>query len=149
MQNIKKQQGAALITALICLMLVSMMGVISMRTSGTNAKVSANAKQAAQTMHLATSAINQFFINPAAIWNLRTVQNVTTTFPPSTIGNAQVNIQAEYTGDFPCAITVGVSIAPGSDGAVANCIYFRVASNYQNNSGGESTSSAGFWSKKD
>lgn len=145
----RNQKGAALITALVCLILVSMMGVISMRTSGTNAKVAANAKRAAQTMHLATSAINQFFINPRAVWNLRTVQGQVTTFPQATIGNASVNIQAEYTGDYPCAINVGVVLSPGADGSVANCIYFRVASNYQNNSGGESTSSAGFWSKKD
>lgn len=137
----RSQRGAALITALVCLILVSLMGVISMRTSGINAKVSANAKLAAQTVHLATSAINQFFIIPDQILNLRTSYGQVATFPVSVIGNANVNIQAEYTGDLTCPLEIGVALNSQP------CIFYRVSSNYQNQSGGESTVTAGFWSK--
>lgn len=140
-----KQEGAALITALVCLIMVSMMGVIAMRTAGTNAKIAANAKQANQAMRMTETTLTSFFINPAAVWDLETVQGTISNFTPIQVGNASVPVQAEYTNDAVCSIKKGVDISSGQDSTASSCIYFRVASNYQATPMVEATSSAGFF----
>ena len=146
----QKQGGAALITALICLFMVSMMGVISMRTAGISALVASNAKSAAHTSRMAASALNGFLINPSATWNLRTQLGSISVFAPAVVGAANVNLQAEYIGKNPCPISeAGMSLDANQDSTSesGSCYFFKASSNYVGKSGSDSTVVAGFFAR--
>lgn len=145
----QKQGGAALITALICLFMVSMMGVISMRTAGTSALVASNVKSAAHTVRMATSALNGFLINPSATWDLRTQLGTISIFPPAVVGAANVNLQAEYIGKYTCPSKAGMTMDANADETekVGDCYFFKASSNYVGKSGSDSTVVAGFFAR--
>jgi type II secretory pathway pseudopilin PulG len=143
MVQTKRQQGAALITALVCLILVSMMGVLSMRSANISSKISANAKQSAQALRMAESALSAFFINPAALWNLETVAGPPAVMGSAQLGNVTVPLQAVYTNDGPCSIFKGQHAEDGVTNG-GGCVYLRTTSHYEVNALTDATASAGF-----
>ena len=140
---IKKQKGAALIVALVCLILVSMMGVLSMKTATTSAKISANSKHSSQALRMAESALTSFFIDPTALWDLETVQVPPEQLTPALIGNAQVPVQAQFTHIDECKITIGIQIE-GSGTESSRCLFFKATAHYEVNSLTSATASSGF-----
>lgn len=139
----KKQKGAALIVALVCLILVSMMGVLSMKTANTSSKISANSKQSSQAMRMAESALTSFFIDPSALWNLETVQGPPEELVAAQLGNAEVPVQAQYTHDDSCLLAIGNHIEGGSTGS-NQCLFFNVTAHYEVNSLTSATAVSGF-----
>ncbi len=136
----QKQRGAALITALVCLIMVSLMGVIAVRTANTNAKVASNAKQSLQSSYLANSAMAAFFINTQQTWNLVTTQGNINVLAPVNVGNAQVGLQVEHVTTTTCPIEAGTNAASGNQ-----CVYLKASSYHRNAVGGETIVNAGFY----
>lgn len=59
MHSYRKQQGAALFVALVILVIISVLGIASLRSSGTDARVVTSVQAATHSFQAAESAINE------------------------------------------------------------------------------------------
>jgi len=97
MHKIKSQQGAALITALVILVIVTMLGLAGMTNNTMNEKMAANAQEANRAFQTAEAGIEKAFSSPTSSFSLTTPFTPPSATPFETSGTDLYGAKATFT----------------------------------------------------